>query len=183
MSKIAASESENSENGIDRSGRLILFNPINKEALVIQGSNVNHGRNPSHRSASSFGGGYIMGPGCNLLLQYLSENDPNQYGTPPAQTEAVEALPTVSIKDNLQCSVCLEDIKIGTEAKEMPCKHKFHDGCIVPRLELHSSCPVFRFQLPLDYMKIESNANRNAQRLKATVFLFLRIRIQNFNMF
>ncbi|KAK8546460.1 hypothetical protein V6N12_027246 [Hibiscus sabdariffa] len=115
MSTIAASESENSENGI-----MILFNPINQEALVIQGSNVNHGRNPSHRSASSFGGDYIMGLGCNFLLQYLSENDPNQYGTPPAQTEGVEALPTVSIKDNLQCSVCLKDIKIGTEAKEMP---------------------------------------------------------------
>ncbi|KAK8621239.1 hypothetical protein V6N13_067680 [Hibiscus sabdariffa] len=46
----------------------------------------------------------IMAPGCNLLLQYLSKNDPNQYTTPPAQKEAVEALPTVSIKDNLQCS-------------------------------------------------------------------------------
>ncbi|KAK8546457.1 hypothetical protein V6N12_027243 [Hibiscus sabdariffa] len=105
----------------------------------------------------------IMAPGCNLLLQYLSKNDPNQYTTPPAQKEAVEALPTVSIKDNLQCSVCLKDIKMGTEAKEMPCKHKFHDGCILPWLELHSSCLVFQFQLPLYYKKIESNANRNGQ--------------------
>ncbi|KAK8651073.1 hypothetical protein V6N13_140688 [Hibiscus sabdariffa] len=115
MSTIAASESENSENSIDRSGRMILFNPINKEALVIQGSDVNHGQNPS---ASSFRGDYIMGPGRNLLLQYLSENDPNQYGTPPAQKEAVEALPTVSIKDNLQCSLPLDYMKIESNAKQ-----------------------------------------------------------------
>ncbi|KAK8477867.1 hypothetical protein V6N11_013827 [Hibiscus sabdariffa] len=163
MRTVAASESENSENGGDRSGRMILFDPINEEALVVQGSfDVNHGRNPSHRPATSFGGDYIMGPGWDLLLQYLSENDPNRYRTPPAQKEVIEAMPTVTIKENLQCPVCLEDFEIGNEAKEMPCKHKFHVGCITPWLELHSSCPVCRFQLPLDDSKIEPNANRNS---------------------
>ena len=103
-----------------------------------------------------------MGPGLDLLLQHLAENDPNRYGTPPAQKEAIEALPTVSVNENLQCSVCLDDFEVGSEAKEMPCKHRFHSGCILPWLELHSSCPVCRFQLPADESKRDSDASRNS---------------------
>ncbi|XVF06545.1 hypothetical protein REPUB_Repub06bG0058300 [Reevesia pubescens] len=157
MRNIAASESETSENGRDRSGRMILFDPFNDEALIVQGS-----FGSSHRAVSSFGD-YLMGPGWDLLLQYLAENDPNRYGTPPAKKETVEAMPTVIVEDNVQCSVCLEEIEIGSEAKEMPCKHKFHIGCIIPWLELHSSCPVCRYQLPSDDSKIEANITRNSE--------------------
>jgi Ring finger domain len=30
------------------------------------------------------------------------------------------------------CVVCLDDIEISIEAKELPCKHHFHGGCILP---------------------------------------------------
>ncbi|KAL2487666.1 RING/U-box superfamily protein [Forsythia ovata] len=106
-------------------------------------------------------GDYFIGPGLELLLQHLAENDPNGHGTPPAQKEAVEALPTIKIEETLQCSVCLDDFEIGAEAKEMPCKHKFHSGCILPWLELHSSCPVCRYQLPSDESKLDSAGSRN----------------------
>ena len=80
----------------------------------------------------------------------MAENDPNRYGTPPAKKEAVEALPTVMIKENFQCSVCLDDFEIGSEAKQMPCKHRFHSGYMLQWLELYSSCPICRFQFPSD---------------------------------
>ncbi|OMO58040.1 Zinc finger, RING-type [Corchorus capsularis] len=167
MRNAVASETDNSENGRERGGRMILFDPFNDEALIVQGSfGLNQGPNPipSHRATSSFGD-YLMGPGWDLLLQYLAENDTNRYGTPPAKKEAVEAMPTVIVEENVQCSICLEDIEIGSEAKEMPCKHYFHSGCIVPWLELHSSCPVCRYQLPADESKIEANNNvsRNSE--------------------
>uniref|UniRef100_A0A2N9J6G8 RING-type E3 ubiquitin transferase n=1 Tax=Fagus sylvatica TaxID=28930 RepID=A0A2N9J6G8_FAGSY len=51
---------------------------------------------------------------------------------------------------------------LGAEAKQMPCKHKFHSDCILPWLELHSSCPVCRFQLPADETKRDSeDGSRN----------------------
>ncbi|GFP95653.1 E3 ubiquitin-protein ligase ring1-like [Phtheirospermum japonicum] len=105
-------------------------------------------------------GDYFVGPGLDLLLQHLSENDPNRYGTPPAQKEAVEALLNVKVEDTVQCSVCLDECEVGVEVKEMPCKHKFHGECILPWLELHSSCPVCRYQLPCDESKLESEGSR-----------------------
>ncbi|KAF2288242.1 hypothetical protein GH714_005239 [Hevea brasiliensis] len=130
-------------------------------ALVLQGPfEMNQSENPIRNMASSLGD-YLIGPGLDLLLQHLSENDPNRYGTPPAQKEAVQAMPTVAVEQSLQCSICLEEFDIGDEAKEMPCKHKFHSGCILPWLEIHSSCPVCRFQMPSDDSKIQANSSRS----------------------
>ncbi|XP_048235400.1 E3 ubiquitin-protein ligase SIRP1 [Ricinus communis] len=161
-----ASESENSEGDRDRDGdrdrerdrerdRVILINPSNR-TIIFQGSyDSSNGQGQNNAPIGSLGD-YFIGPGLDLLLQHLAENDPNRYGTPPAQKEAIEALPTVTIKNTSQCSVCLDDFEIGTEAKEMPCKHRFHDVCILPWLELHSSCPVCRFQLPAEESKFDS---------------------------
>ncbi|KAL5994994.1 hypothetical protein ACLOJK_025051 [Asimina triloba] len=143
---------------------VILINPFN-QAVILQGSfDSNQDRNDRDGIHGSLGD-YFIGPGLDLLLQHLADNDPNRYGTPPAQKEAVEAMPTVTITETLQCSVCLDDFEIGSEAREMPCKHKFHNGCILPWLELHSSCPVCRFQIPADGSK-DSNESENSSRVE-----------------
>ncbi|GLT26964.1 hypothetical protein SLA2020_019980 [Shorea laevis] len=162
-----ASESENSENDRDRDRdrereRVILINPLNQTIIVHGSYGSNEGGQNQNTSPIGSLGDYFIGPGLDLLLQHLAENDPNRYGTPPAQKEAIEALPTVKIEENIQCSVCLDDFEIGTEVKEMPCKHKFHCGCILPWLELHSSCPVCRYQLPADESKLDSERSRNS---------------------
>ncbi|CAF1764239.1 hypothetical protein HID58_087997 [Brassica napus] len=133
------------------SNRVIMINPLN-QSLVVQGQQAQS----SHPALTSLGD-YFIGPGLDLLLQHLAENDPNRQGTPPARKEVVDALPTVKITEPLlQCSVCLDEFEKGVEAKEMPCKHKFHVKCIVPWLELHSSCPVCRFELPSAESKVET---------------------------
>ncbi|KAG9458531.1 hypothetical protein H6P81_003039 [Aristolochia fimbriata] len=140
--------------------RVILINPFN-QAIILQGSfDLNQSQNQGNLNIPGGSmGDYFIGPGLDLLLQHLAENDPNRYGTPPAQKEAVEAMPTVKVGENLSCSVCLEDFEIGSEAKEMPCKHKFHSGCILPWLELHSSCPVCRYQMPSDASKDQNGSS------------------------
>ncbi|XP_019155625.1 PREDICTED: E3 ubiquitin-protein ligase RNF126-B-like [Ipomoea nil] len=143
--------------------RVIFINPFS-QTIILQGGYDPNSNNPGpgshHHAAPSFGD-YFMGSGFDMLLQHLAENDPNRYGTPPAQKEVVEALPTVKVEDELQCAVCLEDFEIGAEATEVPCKHRFHSGCILPWLEMHSSCPVCRFQLPADESKREANESRD----------------------
>ncbi|XP_010257723.1 PREDICTED: E3 ubiquitin-protein ligase RING1-like [Nelumbo nucifera] len=156
-----ASEMENSESDRERDP-VILVNPFN-QAIILQGLfDTNQNENQGQNAPSSLGD-YFLGSSLDLLLQHLAENDPNRYGTPPAQKEAVEAMPTVKITENLQCSVCLDDLEIGTEAKEMPCKHKFHSGCILPWLKLHSSCPICRFRIPADESKLASDGSGNSE--------------------
>nr|CAB3492741.1 unnamed protein product [Digitaria exilis] len=143
-----------SNSGRERTESLILINS-NNEAIILQGT-FGHDDNQEESSNTSSGvslGDYFLGPGLDILLQRLAESDLNRSGTPPAKKEAVAALPTVTIKEALGCSVCLEDFEMGTEAKQMPCHHKFHSHCILPWLELHSSCPVCRFQLPTEETK------------------------------
>lgn len=152
-----ASESQNPETrdrDREERERVILINPFSQTVIV-------QGQNDDNQTPIGSLGDYFIGPGLDLLLQHLAENDPNRYGTPPAQKEAIDALPAVSIKESMQCSVCLDDFEMGAKAKEMPCNHKFHSGCILPWLELHSSCPVCRFQLPVDESKRDSDGSRN----------------------
>ena len=36
----------------------------------------------------------------------------------------------------VQCSVCMEDLKLAEEVRQLPCNHLYHHDCIVPWLEL-----------------------------------------------
>nr|XP_043634007.1 E3 ubiquitin-protein ligase SIRP1-like [Erigeron canadensis]XP_043634008.1 E3 ubiquitin-protein ligase SIRP1-like [Erigeron canadensis] len=168
---LAASAPQNNEEGRGENNRdtererererVIFIDPFNQTIIVQGGGNTGNPFDLTNSAQNNpFGsfGDYFLGPGLEQLLQHLAENDPNRYGTPPAQKEAVEAMPTIKIEeDSVQCSVCLEEFEIGAEARQMPCKHSFHGDCILPWLELHSSCPVCRYQLPAD----ESKVNRN----------------------
>ncbi|KAL8262922.1 hypothetical protein R6Q59_024271 [Mikania micrantha] len=154
----SSSSNNNSSRGREH---VILINPSN-HTIIVQGGGSG-GSNPSQTHSIGSLGDYISGRGLEQLLQYLAENDPNRYGTPPAQKEAIDALPNVTIEeDSFQCSVCLDDFEVGTEAKELPCKHRFHSKCILPWLELHSSCPVCRLQLPSDESKLNQQRNRSS---------------------
>ncbi|KAL5217326.1 hypothetical protein ABZP36_018010 [Zizania latifolia] len=123
--------------------RLVLVSPADAHAMLTGGNGAAVGSGLTL-------GDLFVGPGLDALLEYLAETDPNRQGTPPAKKETVAALPTVRVRDAATCPVCLDQFAAGGEAREMPCKHRFHDGCIVPWLEAHSSCPVCRYQLPTD---------------------------------
>ncbi|KAM3134295.1 hypothetical protein pb186bvf_013580 [Paramecium bursaria] len=81
------------------------------------------------------------------VIEYISRNDPNRYGSPAASKLVVQSLPEVQLKGQ-SCCICLEeyhDLSIM-----MPCQHHFHKECLFPWLEIHNSCPVCRFELLTD---------------------------------
>ncbi|KAB5548028.1 hypothetical protein DKX38_011434 [Salix brachista] len=127
---------------------------------------IDNNRNePGLRFPDGNFGDYFIGSGLEQLIQQLAENDPNRYGTPPASKTAIEALPTMKVTEemmksemNNQCAVCKDEFEGGEEVKGMPCKHVFHEDCIMPWLKMHNSCPVCRYELPTDDIDYENRA-------------------------
>ncbi|KAD3641011.1 hypothetical protein E3N88_30234 [Mikania micrantha] len=73
-------------------------------------------------------------------------------GALPASKSAIEALPTVTVteEEESDCAICLTEHGVAGEVKELPCKHRYHSDCIVKWLEIHGSCPVCRYEMPVD---------------------------------
>ncbi|XP_021754447.1 RING-H2 finger protein ATL22-like [Chenopodium quinoa] len=72
----------------------------------------------------------------------------------PASKVSIEALARSIIKNNdcTTCAICLEQLygnkKEGALKVTMPCKHEFHEDCIVEWLHTNHLCPLCRFELP-----------------------------------
>jgi hypothetical protein len=107
--------------------RIILINPFTQGMVVIEGTSS-----------------------IDTLLQLANEKS----GHPPASKASIEAMPSVEIDDHddgdNDCVICLEGWDEERIAKEMPCKHKFHEGCIKKWLGIHGSCPVCRYNMPVE---------------------------------
>lgn len=96
---------------------------------------------------------YFTGQGLDELIEELTQND--RPGPPPAPDSTINAIPTIKIceghlnNDSKCCPVCMEEFKVGGEARELPCNHIYHPHCIIPWLRLHNSCPVCRKEVPV----------------------------------
>lgn len=92
------------------------------------------------------------------IINYIMQNDPNRFGTPPASKEVIDKLDTYAVTNELlekigienNCVVCREVFEIGSIGIDLPCRHRFHKKCLLPWLQEHNSCPVCRFELPTD---------------------------------
>lgn len=96
--------------------------------------------------------GFLVGPGLEALFEQLLLQN-NRQGPPPAPQSAIDSMPVVKINrrhlnDDPHCPVCTDEFEVGSEAREMPCKHLYHTECIIPWLVQHNSCPVCRHPLP-----------------------------------
>ncbi|KAL2337330.1 hypothetical protein Fmac_011776 [Flemingia macrophylla] len=46
-------------------------------------------------------------------------------------------------------------LSVQDATKRLSCEHEYHDDCIVPWLSSRNSCPVCRFELPMDDREYE----------------------------
>ncbi|KAK4254933.1 hypothetical protein QN277_008005 [Acacia crassicarpa] len=107
---------------------------------------------------------FLLGSGFERLLEQFAQIEMNGFGrpeNPPASKVAIESMPTVVIEEthvgsDAHCAVCKEAFELGTEAREMPCKHIYHSECILPWLSMRNSCPVCRHELPSDRNTVDS---------------------------
>ena len=91
------------------------------------------------------------------VISQLMEN--SNAGRPvPATDEVIEKLPRDVLEEGSpflekDCAVCKEQFKLETEDPDeqivvtLPCKHPFHEPCILPWLKSSGTCPVCRYAL------------------------------------
>ncbi|KAB1217844.1 E3 ubiquitin-protein ligase RING1-like [Morella rubra] len=111
----------------------------------------------------------LLGSGFDRLLDQLSRielNGASRCDHAPASKSAIEAMPAIEIGDDhltteSHCAVCIEQFRLGSEAREMPCKHIYHPECILPWLSLRNSCPVCRYEVPSDTENTVAESDRS----------------------
>lgn len=96
-----------------------------------------------------------MGPrGLDTIVTQML-NQMETSGPPPLSAQRINEIPNVQINAEevnrkIQCSICWDDFKIDETVRKLPCSHLYHENCIVPWLNLHSTCPICRKSLADD---------------------------------
>ena len=85
------------------------------------------------------------------VMSQLMEQNQGSTAPPPASEEAINALPKKKVTADMmgndgkvECSICMDDVEVGTEVTTLPCDHWFHDDCISHWLKEHDTCPHCR---------------------------------------
>lgn len=85
------------------------------------------------------------------IITNLMEANPQSSAAPPASIETISKLPRKNLDEEMlgreikgRCTVCIDDVGVGDEVVVLPCKHWFHDGCVVLWLKEHNTCPICR---------------------------------------
>ncbi len=85
------------------------------------------------------------------IISTLMEQSPSSNAPGPASPDAIAALPKKNLTEKElgpegkgECSVCMDDVKIGDEVVSLPCAHWFHEQCASAWLSEHNTCPICR---------------------------------------
>lgn len=90
--------------------------------------------------------------GLDQVISSLMEgNNQPPSGPPPASDQGLANLPRRTIDEDLRsddgntdCTICIDGLKVGEVIVSLPCKHSFHEECVVLWLKQHNTCPVCR---------------------------------------
>jgi hypothetical protein len=84
-----------------------------------------------------------------VITQLMSQAGTTAPG--PAPESAIQALPKKAVDKtmlgddgNAECSICMDNVEIGSEVTILPCNHWFHGNCISAWLHEHNTCPHCR---------------------------------------
>ncbi|KAI0099961.1 hypothetical protein GGR51DRAFT_383201 [Nemania sp. FL0031] len=85
------------------------------------------------------------------IITNLMEANPQSNAPAPATENAIASLPKKKLDAEMlgpelkgECTICIDEVKVGDEVVVLPCRHWFHEECASLWLKQHNSCPVCR---------------------------------------
>ncbi|RYP55050.1 hypothetical protein DL768_000366 [Monosporascus sp. mg162] len=85
------------------------------------------------------------------IITNLMEANPQSNAPPPASEDAIAKLPKKKLDAEMlgpelkgECTICIDEVSVGDEVTALPCKHWFHNDCVVLWLKQHNTCPICR---------------------------------------
>ncbi|CAP70313.1 uncharacterized protein PODANS_3_3960 [Podospora anserina S mat+] len=100
------------------------------------------------------------------IITQLMENSPQTNAAPPASETAIASLERKKVDAELlgpegkaECTICIDEFKMGDEVTVLPCSHWYHGECVVLWLKEHNTCPICR--KPIENRE-ENNAGDNS---------------------
>ena len=84
-------------------------------------------------------------------LERFMEQTQSSNAPPPASADAIQSLPTKKVTKEMmgsdgiaECSICMDNVEVGSDVMFLPCNHWFHGDCVVAWLKEHDTCPHCR---------------------------------------
>lgn len=80
-----------------------------------------------------------------IIVFKILENEGGVRKVPPASKEVVAKLPVITLTEEIlaklgsdaECAICKENLVVGDNMQELPCKHTFHPPCLKPWLVIN----------------------------------------------
>lgn len=89
--------------------------------------------------------------GLDRIITQLMEANPQSNAAPPASESAIEKLEKKKLDRQMmgdsakvECTICIDEMRVGDEVTVLPCKHWFHGECVILWLKEHNTCPICR---------------------------------------
>ncbi|KAM7528837.1 hypothetical protein LguiB_032247 [Lonicera macranthoides] len=92
------------------------------------------------------------------IIDQISNQNQQPIKRTPTSSFFIRNLPTLTIKTRSQhsktdsndsiCAICKDEFTAEDKINMLPCRHYFHVECIVPWMNLNTTCPLCRYKLP-----------------------------------
>lgn len=125
--------------------------------------------------AGRFGDAVYSQEALDQILTALMEESTMSNAPSPASPEAIAALPRVKLDYKLlgpegkgECSICMEELKIGDEVMVLSCNHWFDEACATAWLKEHNTCPICRKGIDEENVSSKSQSPQTSQSNSTT---------------
>ena len=102
------------------------------------------------------------------MIMQAMDQDQGQGGLTEEEISRLEITPYEG--DDVQCSICLNNITTGQDVTSLSCEHTFHSQCIQRWFRRNATCPVCRAEQPR--ANTEQTVSRRFRLNNNTIFTF-----------